>query len=167
MKHGKNAHCSFCGKAFAKDQPWPRTCAGCNSVSYVNPIPVAVLLLPVDNGLLCVRRAIEPGKGKLALPGGYVDFAETWQQAAARELQEEAGVSIDPAAIRDFYARSSTAGDGTLLIFGVGPRLASDDMPTFSPTEETSVRIVIRDVQPLAFPLHTDTVRDYFARRVK
>ena len=63
-------------------------------------IPVALLLLPVLHkermGLLVVRRAIEPQLGKLALVGGFVEEYETWQQGAAREAKEEAGVTVDP-----------------------------------------------------------------------
>ena len=87
----KNAHCSYCGHAYAVDQAWPRKCLSCGNTTWVNPIPGAVCLLPIDDGLLCVRRAIPPGEGKLALPGGYIDQNETWQQAVARELGVPAG----------------------------------------------------------------------------
>ena len=90
----KNDHCSYCGAPFVADQAWPRACAGCANVSYLNPSPVSVLLLPVDEGLLCVRRDIEPGRGQLALPGGFMEVDETWQEAAVRELEEEAGIVI-------------------------------------------------------------------------
>src|ERR1700687_165917 len=78
---GRNTHCSFCGHAFQPDAPWPRACAECGQVSYLKPLPVAVTLVPVDDGLLVVRRGIEPGRGRLALPGGYINLGETWQQA--------------------------------------------------------------------------------------
>src|SRR5262249_5363224 len=105
----KNAHCSYFGNAFTEDPPWPRVCAYCRRISYLNPLPVAVVLLPVGNGLLCVRRAIEPGKGQLALPGGFIDINETWQQAAARELFEETHVRIAPEELRVFDALSSAS----------------------------------------------------------
>jgi len=38
-------------------------------------------LIPVHDGLLFVRRGIEPRKGKLALPGGFINLGETWQEA--------------------------------------------------------------------------------------
>ena len=79
----RNAHCGYCGQAFTPDAPWPRTCAHCGQISYLNPVPVAVALVPVDDGLLIVRRAIEPGRGLLALPGGYINHDETWQAACA------------------------------------------------------------------------------------
>src|SRR5205814_8192464 len=91
MKLKKHSHCSYCGAAYPADAPFPRTCSPCGNTTWVNPIPVAVCLLPVDGGLLVIRRAIPPKVGELALPGGYVDLSETWQQAAARELEEETG----------------------------------------------------------------------------
>ncbi|MBC8076948.1 MAG: NUDIX hydrolase, partial [Chloroflexales bacterium] len=65
----KNAHCSYCGAPFAAAAPWPRRCAACGNTSYLNPLPVAVVLVPVGGGVLLVRRAIPPQQGTLALPG--------------------------------------------------------------------------------------------------
>ena len=55
------AHCAYCGQRFPEAAPWPRTCAACGETSYLNPIPVTVVLVPIAAGLLAVRRAIEPG----------------------------------------------------------------------------------------------------------
>src|SRR5438093_810172 len=112
----KNAHCSYCGNAFDRAARFPRTCASCTRVTYVNPAPVAVLLVPVDEGILTIRRGIEPRMGQLALPGGFIDLGEAWQNAGARELREETGVPVDPKAIELFNVHS--APDGTLLVFG-------------------------------------------------
>src|SRR6266487_6234598 len=43
--------------------------------------------------VLLIERALEPFKGKWALPGGFVRVNETLDEAALRELQEETGVS--------------------------------------------------------------------------
>ena len=159
----KNSHCSYCGAAFAPDAPWPRTCGSCRQVTYLNPTPVAVLLLPVDDGLLFVRRDFGRAKGKLALPGGFVDVAETWQEAAAREVFEEAGVRVDPATIRDF--RVLSAPDGTVLIFGLAAPTTSDRLDPFAPNAECSERVVLDAPAPLAFDLHERVVEEYFAGR--
>jgi 8-oxo-dGTP diphosphatase len=45
-----------------------------------------------ERSVLLIRRCGEPYRGRLALPGGFVDAGETVEQAAVRELQEEAGV---------------------------------------------------------------------------
>lgn len=158
----RHAHCGYCGARFAPEQPWPRRCAGCDCTTYVNPTPVAVCLLPVGGGLLCVRRAIPPGAGQLALPGGYIDRAETWQQAAARELFEETGLRVDAGEIEHFRTVSSERGDGVLLVFGRARPRPAEFARRFTPTAETSEAVVIGGPTELAFPLHTLAVTAFF-----
>ncbi|GLZ39570.1 NUDIX domain-containing protein [Actinokineospora sp. NBRC 105648] len=158
----KNSHCSYCGTPYPPDLAWPRRCAECGQTTYVNPVPVAVLLLPVDGGLLVVRRDVEPRRGQLALPGGFIDLGESWQEAAARELREEAGIEQDPAEITLFDARS--APDGTLLVFGLAPPTTSAVLPPSRPTDETTGWELVTGPVSLAFPLHTTVVASYFDR---
>ena len=159
-KVGRHAYCSWCGAAFAPELAWPRTCGSCGNTSYVNPLPVAVALVPVDDGVLVVRRGIEPKKGQWALPGGFIEVGETWQQACARELMEEAQIEVDPEGIDDLCVHS--APDGTVLIFGVTEPLGSDELPAFTPHDEVSERGVLSRVEPLAFPLHTKALSFFF-----
>lgn len=157
----KDRHCSYCGVAFPEALAWPRTCGGCGGVTYRNPTPVAVILLPVDDGLLGIRRGIEPRLGQLALPGGYVDATETWQEAAARELFEETNIVIDPTRVTDHGVRSVGNG-GPILIFGVAPHIASRLLPPFTPTNETTERVILKQTDELAFPLHEWAVQEWF-----
>jgi len=156
----RNSHCSFCGAPFAPDQPWPRTCASCGQISYRNPLPVAVALVPVDGGLLAVRRAIEPGRGRLALPGGYINLGESWQEACAREVREETGVVIEPARVRAYAVRS--APDSSLLVFGLAAALRQADLPEFKLDAETLECVILTGPVELAFSLHSEVVRNYF-----
>ena len=156
----QHSHCSFCGAAFEGAQGWPRQCAQCANLSYRNPLPVSVVLLPVDNGIVLVRRSIPPGKGKLALPGGFINYGESWQAAAARELFEETGIVIEPESLSVFDVRS--APDSTILIFGLAPRLHLIYLPDFVATADASERRIVDQPVELAFLLHTDMLERYF-----
>jgi ADP-ribose pyrophosphatase YjhB (NUDIX family) len=153
------AHCTFCGARFTPGQPWPRRCAACGETSYLNPKPVAVAVQPVGLGLLVVRRAIPPAQDRLALPGGFVEVDETWQEATVRELSEETGLRADPATVRLFDALS--APDGTLLVFGLLP--AIDARPAFQDNHEVLGLDVLAAPAELGFSLHTEVAKRYFA----
>lgn len=156
--------CSFCGARFPEDLRWPRICPFCRHTTYRNPLPVAVVLVPVDEGLLLIRRSVEPQAGKLALPGGYINLDETWQEAGAREVAEETGVYLVPVGIRAFGVRS--APDGTVLIFGLSDPVERAVVDAFQPTNETAEwRIIHEPVDDLAFPLHAEMVSAYFNGR--
>lgn len=159
----RDTFCSACGTPFdLAPGCYPRPCAACGEVTFRNPIPVAVALVPVPGGLLTVQRAVEPRKGQFALPGGFVDFGESWQEGCAREVFEETGVRIDPQAITLAEVHSTPDG-ARVLIFGVCPALGS--MPTLLPNAETTALGVYSGVDEagrpaeLAFPLHTHVAR--------
>jgi ADP-ribose pyrophosphatase len=47
-----------------------------------------------DDKVLLVKRGKPPGEGLWAIPGGRMELGETLQEAAEREIREEAGVII-------------------------------------------------------------------------
>ncbi len=153
------AHCTFCGARFTPRQPWPRRCAACGETSYLNPKPVAVAVQPVRLGLLVVRRGVPPARDRLALPGGYIDVGETWQEATVRELAEETALVADPSSVRLFDTLS--APHGTLLVFGLLPAIT--ELPQFHPNGETLGLVVLDEPAELGFSLHTQVAERYFA----
>jgi bifunctional NMN adenylyltransferase/nudix hydrolase len=50
--------------------------------------------------VLLIRRGQAPGKGLLAVPGGFLEQRETTLQAALRELEEETHLALPPATLR-------------------------------------------------------------------
>jgi ADP-ribose pyrophosphatase YjhB (NUDIX family) len=130
-------------------------------VSYRNPVPVVVLVLPVeDHGLLMVRRA-NPPVG-LAFPSGFIEYGERWQNAAARELAEEAGVEVDPELIRELRVRSGS--DGTLLIFATAPAVGRAALRAFTPSAEVSELVVVDGPRDdVVFPLDAELLAERFA----
>jgi len=61
------------------------------------PVFVTVdAVVRIADQVLLIRRGRAPGKGLLALPGGFIEQRETAYQSAVRELQEETGFSLLP-----------------------------------------------------------------------
>lgn len=92
-------HCPVCGETLREvvlkkdDRPLP-LCGGCGYIVYLDPKVVACTLVETGGGILLLKRAIEPGKGKWVLPGGFVDRGEPVEAAAVRETWEECGITV-------------------------------------------------------------------------
>jgi 8-oxo-dGTP diphosphatase len=59
-------------------------------------VTVDAIVFNISDGspkVLLIKRGNEPFKGKWAFPGGFVDMDEELQDAAARELAEETGLT--------------------------------------------------------------------------
>ena len=84
--------CPACGADLSAQDNTHYTCV--NGHDYFNNprAAAAVILINSKGELLFGERAREPQKGKYDFPGGFVDFGETGEQAAEREMQEELSV---------------------------------------------------------------------------
>lgn len=88
--------CPICGSdGFEINNEKSKRCPSCGFVYYLNPsaATVAVIVNEKDQ-LLVVRRAKEPAKGTLDLPGGFSDCHETSEEGVAREVLEETGLEV-------------------------------------------------------------------------
>lgn len=162
----QHAHCSYCGTRYDDGLPWPRTCTRCGETTWSNPLPVAVVLLPVAYadgrvGVVVVRRDIEPFRGEIALPGGFIETGESWRQAAVRELREETDLLAEPDEVELFDVHSSFNGF-SLLVFGTLPPRPAESLPPSAPTEESMEWLVLTEPARLCFPTHTRAMADFF-----
>lgn len=98
MKHplDKFAFCPVCGsKHFEINNFKSKQCQDCGFTYYANPCAAtAAFILNARQELLVVRRAKEPAKGTLDLPGGFVDMYETAEEGMRREIMEETGLKV-------------------------------------------------------------------------
>lgn len=88
--------CPRCGSPhFVEHNGKSKHCEACGFTYYINPSAATVALIVNDRGeWLCVRRAKEPAKGTLDLPGGFSDLYETSEEGVIREVKEETGLDV-------------------------------------------------------------------------
>lgn len=88
----KGLKCPHCGEGVEK---------------YLNPFPTVDVIIELTGedgpyGIVLIRRRNEP-KG-WALPGGFVDYGESVEQAAKREAWEETGLNVELSALIGVYS---------------------------------------------------------------
>lgn len=89
-------HCPSCGvRCTSAPGVNPLTCPACDFVYYFNPTVAACAFVFDPTGrVLFFRRAREPRKGRLAVPGGFLDIGETAEEGVRREAREEVGLDL-------------------------------------------------------------------------
>ena len=76
---------------------------------YQNPIPTVDILIHVESkkGVVLIKRKNPPSGW--AIPGGFVDYGESLEEAARREAKEE--TNLDVKLIKQFHTYSDPARD--------------------------------------------------------
>ena len=89
--------CPKCGSSeFEIHNALSKHCANCGFTYYQNPrASTAAFILNGKGELLVARRAKDPAKGTLDLPGGFVDNNENAEQGMVREIEEETGLKVE------------------------------------------------------------------------
>jgi 8-oxo-dGTP diphosphatase len=141
MHHPAPRFCPSCGGGLAP-RGREQVCEACGRIHHRDPkVGVGVVVRDAAGRLLLVRRGIEPGKGRWALPAGYVDADEDPRAAAARECLEETGLIVRVGRILGVY-NSTGGGASFFLAFAAEPeggqlRAADDAMEVgFFATDE-------------------------------
>ena len=94
----KYKFCPECGAALIDKESYGqfrRVCPECDFIQFHDPKVAACAFIRQNGKVLLVKRAVEPEIGKWSLPGGYVDYGESPEDATKRETAEETGLSIE------------------------------------------------------------------------
>lgn len=134
-------------------------CPHCNSDIrvYKNPVPTVDIIIEIEGKIVLIQR-LNPPHG-WALPGGFVDYGESFEDAAQREAKEETGLTVKNLSQFRTYSNpdrdtrqhtSSTVYIGT----ATGTPVAGDDAGHIGLFEQNSL-------PDLAFD-HAQILSDYY-----
>ena len=76
-------------------------------MTYRNPLPTVDIIIEQEGGIVLIKRKNPPPGW--ALPGGFVDYGESLEDAAVREAREETGLHVE--LIRQFHTYSKPGRD--------------------------------------------------------
>jgi 8-oxo-dGTP diphosphatase len=71
------------------------SCPNCGRTWYRNSAPTAGAAIVKDGRVLLTVRGVEPHKGKIDVPGGFLHVGEEPVAGVKREVREETGLEID------------------------------------------------------------------------
>ncbi|MEO0854314.1 MAG: NUDIX domain-containing protein, partial [Cyanobacteria bacterium J06648_11] len=115
------------------------------SVAPYPPILVVVNALVLHSEcLLVIRRRHQPGRGTLALPGGFLEPEETLQAATVRELREETHINVPAAhlqqaiAAQHVFDRPQRSLRGRAIAHVTVFQLATDSLPQVEGGDDAS-----------------------------
>lgn len=122
-----------------------------------NPVPTVDIIIEIDGRIVLIERKNPPHGW--ALPGGFVDYGESFERAAAREALEETGITVRD--LRQFRTYSDPGRDSRMhtastvyIGSGEGTPRGGDDA--------SRAQLFSRDNLPdLAFD-HARILADYF-----
>ncbi len=159
-------HCPNCGGELSPKRIEGKerlACLSCGWVNYENPLPCAAAFVRNEKGeVLLVKRGVEPGMGKLALPSGFMELDETPEMTCLRELSEETGLSGETVRLIGVYSQVSIRYKHVLIIAyevkGKGTLAAGSDSlgaEFFS----------VDNLPEIAFPSHAKIIEDGLKKR--
>ena len=133
-------------------------CPTCRRQVYQDPkVATCTLIANEDGEVLLAMRALEPGLGKWALPGGYINRGEIVEEAAIREVLEETGLTCEITELIGVYSLKNISPilivyRGQIRSGKITPSSETPEVEFFSPA----------NLPPLSFPRDEDIIAKGF-----
>lgn len=80
-----------------------------------NPYPTIDVIIEKEDSIILIKRGRDPNKGKISIPGGFVEWGETVEQAAVREVEEETGLKVRLKEILGVYSDPNRDSRGHIM----------------------------------------------------
>jgi ADP-ribose pyrophosphatase len=88
-------YCPRCSHPSEEVGKSPFLCSSCGLRVFFGPtVAVGAIVTDDEDRVLFIRRGRDPGKGKLGIPGGFVDVGEDLEKALIREVLEETNLHV-------------------------------------------------------------------------
>ncbi|MBI5711475.1 MAG: NUDIX hydrolase [Candidatus Eisenbacteria bacterium] len=146
------------------DNGHPRpACPRCGWVYYRNPVPAAGVILVHRGGVLMVKRKFDPRAGAWCLPAGFMEYGESPEHCAVRELREETGIVARLTGLFGVYAGVDDPRVRSVLILYTAERAGGRIRPG---DDAVAARFFPRAELPraVAFASHRKALADFFGR---
>ena len=128
---------------------------------YRNPLPTVDIIIEIKGKIILVRRK-NPPRG-WALPGGFVDYGESLEEAAVREAKEETG--LDVRLVRQFHSYSDPERDERFHTITTVYIARAEGNPVAGDDAADAGIFDLNDLpEEIAFD-HRDIVRDYIEKK--
>ncbi len=139
-----------------------KTCPVCGFVFYRNPVPAAGVIITEEDKILLVKRKYDPFKGDWSLPAGFMEYEESPEECAIREIKEELNLDIRIKRLFNVYSGSDDPRTNAILIVYLGEVIGGKLRPG-DDAEEASFFGKEKIPPNIAFQAHRKLIRDYFS----
>ena len=139
-------------------------CPACGTTveKYKNPVPTVDVIVELEGrGIVLIKRKNPPYGW--AIPGGFIDYGESIEEAAVREAKEEVSLEVD--LVQQLHTYSDPTRDKrhhtittVCIVKATGEPIASDDAAEVGVFNEKNLP------EPLVFD-HAKILKDYFLKR--
>lgn len=124
------------------------------------PLVTVDAVVEQEDKILLVRRGREPFRGAWALPGGFVEYGESAEEAVAREVMEETGVAIDVEGLLGVYSSPHRDPRGHVISICYLARGRGEPEGGSDAAEARFFSLHALEAMKLAFD-HAGIIRDY------